>query len=65
VPRGAILGEQGGVPVDETDPRLSVNQENGTKVADIRDGLSDGSLGSRTSGEKGKVQTGNKPSTHS
>ena len=55
VPRGGILGEQGGVPDDEIDPRLSVNQENGTKVADVRDGLSDGSLRGRTSnGEDGR-----------
>ena len=52
MPRGGILGEQGGVPDDDTDPRPSVNQEKGTKVADVRDGLSDGSLPSRTSNGK-------------
>lgn len=38
------MGEQGGVPEDESDPRPSVNQENETKDPDDRDGLSDGSL---------------------
>lgn len=39
-----ILGEQGGVPDEESGPRPSVNQENGTKDPEDRDGLSDGSL---------------------
>lgn len=43
-PSGGILGEQGGVPEEENDPRPSVNQENGTKDPEDRDGLSDGSL---------------------
>lgn len=39
-----IFGEHGGVPEEESDPRPSVNQENGTKDPEERDGLSDGSL---------------------
>ena len=42
--RGVFLGEQGGVPEEESDPRPSVNQENETKDPEDRDGLSDGSL---------------------
>lgn len=43
-PSGGILGEQGGVPEDENDPRPSVNHEKGTNDPEERDGLSDGSL---------------------
>lgn len=43
-PREGILGEQGGVPEEESDPRPSVNHENGTNEPEERDGLSDGSL---------------------
>ena len=44
------MGEQGGVPPEETEPRaLSENQENGTKEPEERDGLSDGSLNTHTS----------------
>lgn len=41
---GGILGEQGGVPEEDSDPRPSVNQEKETKDPEERDGLSDGSL---------------------
>lgn len=41
---GGILGEQGGVPEEEIDPRPSVNQEKEMKDPEERDGLSDGSL---------------------
>lgn len=52
---GVTLGEQGGVPEEESDPRPSVNQENGTKDPEERDGLSDGSL--RTEDEVRTQQT--------
>ena len=57
-PSGGILGEQGGVPEEESDPRPSVNQEKGTKDPEERDGLSEGSL--RT---EDHVRTGNTPNT--
>lgn len=43
-PDWGILGEHGGVPEEENDPRPSVNQEKETKDPEERDGLSDGSL---------------------
>ena len=41
----ASFGEQEGLLPEEAEPRLlSVNQENGTKEPELRDGLSEGSL---------------------
>lgn len=49
------MGEHGGVPEEEKEPRPSVNQEKETKDPEERDGLSDGSLKTTSEHETSSV----------